>query len=251
MSTATFFISHTALRELKSSAQRQVSGVYSSHLSEAIAAALGFKTYAALRAKLGNNSTTEVQKPNNQILVRRLKDLGYDTVPENLRVLPELDRSYSPFRDMPLRTKRSIRWHGWRNLMVAAINAGLEQRLFGLEAGQNWWLGGHKESQQCESFVFRFVLNNEIPAVVKVNVISGDEVSISVVLNPKDPHKSPYPFSGLSEGDATAHGWVERRLGAWLQDGGEQFHCRREYLPMLSNLMIEPAGYSDQGSFFM
>ena len=99
--------------------------------------------------------------------------------------------------------------------------------------------------------MFHYLLNNEIPAVVSVDAISGDELSISVVLNPKNPENPPYSFSGLSEGDATAHGWVERRLGAWLQDGGEQFSCKRILLPQLSKLTIEPLGYSEQGSFIM
>lgn len=251
MTSGTFFISQQTIRHLKDNAQRKISGVSSSHLSEAVAAALGFRTYAALRAKFGTNSTTEVQKPNNKRLVERLKDLGYGTVPEDLKVLPEFDLSYSPFKSLPLRTKHGIRWHGWRNLMVAAINAGLEQRLFGLQAGENWWVGGHEESQRCESVLFHFLFNSEIPAIVNLNVISGDELSISVVLNPKNPQNAPHSYSGLSEGDATAHGWVERRLGAWLQDGGEAFSCKRALLPQLSSLTIEPLGYSDQGSFIM
>jgi len=48
-----------------------------------------------------------------------------------------------------------------------------------------------------------------------------------------------------------AHGWVERRLGAWIQDGGEAFHCKRALKPELVGLSIEPAGYADQGSFIL
>lgn len=56
---------------------------------------------------------------------------------------------------------------------------------------------------------------------------------------------------GLRDGDAVAHGWLERRLGVWIQGGGESFSCRRAMQPRIAELAIEPAGYSDQGSFFM
>ena len=47
MSGSTFFVSEAAVRNLKDTAKRRISGVQSSHLSEGIAAALGFKTNAA------------------------------------------------------------------------------------------------------------------------------------------------------------------------------------------------------------
>ena len=141
MSDSTFFVSKAALRNLKHSAQHRVSGVPSAHLSEALASALGFKTHAALRAALDGRVTVEVHKPNNARMVRRLQELGYNATAD-LRLVPEFEHSYSPFRNFPLKKKRGVRWMGWRNLVVAAINAGLEQRLFGLEPSDNWWPGG-------------------------------------------------------------------------------------------------------------
>ncbi|GAA18639.1 hypothetical protein NCGM1179_3482 [Pseudomonas aeruginosa NCMG1179] len=40
-------------------------------------------------------------------------------------------------------------------------------------------------------------------------------------------------------------------MGAWIQDGGENFRCKRVMQSWLADLTIEPNGYSDQGSFFM
>ena len=54
MSDSTFFVSAAAVRNLKQSAQHRARSVSSSHLSEALAAALGFKTHAALRAALAD-----------------------------------------------------------------------------------------------------------------------------------------------------------------------------------------------------
>lgn len=250
MSDSTFFVSAPAIRNLKLGAQRQLSGVASSHLSEGIAAALGFKTNASLRAALAGRVTVEVSKPSNRRLVQRLREIGYG-VPDDLRVVPELERSYSPFRSFPLRKTRSPRWIAWRNLMVSAVNVGIERKLFGLCPEDNWWPGGHAESQRCERFAFQFVLGGHHTAVASVNAISGDELSICVIVNPSRPDVHPSSFCDLSDGDATGTCWVERRLGAWIQDGGEDFHCRRKLQPFLSGLQVDPKGYADLGSFFM
>ncbi|AOW13992.1 hypothetical protein LPB72_00555 [Hydrogenophaga crassostreae] len=250
MSDSTFFVSKAALRNLKHSAQHRVSGVPSAHLSEALASALGFRTYAALRAALDGRVTVEVPKPSNARMVRRLQELGYNAMPD-LRLVPEFEHSYSPFRNFPLSKKRSVRWMGWRNLMVAAINAGLEQRLFGLEPSDNWWPGGNPHSQLCKRHVYRVEIEDGHTAVASVNAISGDELSINVVLDPRHEGIEPDRFNGLRDGDAHAHAWVERRLGAWVQDGGEDFSCKRAVQPWLAQLKIDTKGYSDQGSFFM
>ena len=76
MSGRTFFVTESALRNLKARAQRGVCGVSSSHMSEAVAAALGFKSHAALRAALSVGVTAEVQKPDNARLAVRLRQLG-------------------------------------------------------------------------------------------------------------------------------------------------------------------------------
>lgn len=250
MSVSTFFISEAALRTLKQNAQRGVSSISSSHLSEGIAAALGFKTHAALRAALAGHPTAQALKPSNARLVQRLRQFGYD-VPDDLRLLPEFEHSYSPFKSFPLRTKRGVRWWGWRNLMVSAINAGLEQRLFRLAPSDNWWPGGAPDSHECTRHTYHFLFDSELPAVASVDAISGDELSISVILKPKKADIQPEWYCGLSDGDSVAHGWLERRLGAWIQDGGESFRCKRVMQSRVADVALEPAGYSDQGSFFM
>lgn len=251
MSTSTFYISEASLRILKQQAQRRVSGISSSHLSEGVAAALGFKSHAALRAALNGHDTIEVQKPDNAKLIGRLRQLGYNNVRNDLKLLPELDRSYSPFRTYPLRRQRGPRWTAWRNLLVAAINAGLEQRLFGLSPGQDWWPGAGPDGQRGIRHIYRFVFDGDIPAVASVDAISGDELSIQVILNPRSETVEPDVADGLKDGDAFARCWLERRLGVWIQDGGEGFSCKRAVQPRVASVQIEPRGYSDQGSFIM
>lgn len=250
MSNSTFYVSHAAIRNLKALAAHRIPHVSSSHLSEAIAAALGFNTYAALRSAFAQRSTVEVSKPSNGRLRERLRRFGYSAFP-SVNLLPEFDCSYSPFKTTPLRAQKGIRWRAWRNLMVAAINAGLALRQFGLSPTDNWWEGGAPDSHHCERGSFRFLFDQETPAIACVEAISGDELSIYVVLNPKHRDVDPYFFHPFRDGEAYAHGWLERRLGVWIQDGGEDFSCRRVLLPKLAGLSIEPAGYSDLGSFIM
>lgn len=250
MSDSRFFVSHAAIRHLKSLAAHRISNVSSSHLSEAIAASLGFNTYAALRSAFAQRKTLEVSKPNNACLRERLAQFGYSEFPSG-NLLPELDCSYSPFRKYPLHRSKSARWVGWRNLMVATINAGLVQRQFGLSPTDNWWEGGAPESQLCERGLFRFQIDHEISALVSVDAISGDELSIYVVVNPKHTDVDPQFFHPFRDGDAFAQGWLERRLGVWIQDGGDAFSCRRVLLPKLTGLAVEPTGYSDLGSFIL
>lgn len=250
MTAPTFFFSESSVRYLKQRALRRVSGISSSHLSEAIAAALGFKTYAALCAALAGKATAEALKPSNARLVQRLRQFGYNA-PDDLQLVPEFERSYSPFRHLPLRTKRGIRWQVWRNLMVAAINAGLEQRLFGLSEGENWWPGGAEDSHYCERCTYQFMFDRDLPMLVGIDAISGGELSVNVVLNPKRADIYPDSLCDLHDGDAVAYGWLERRMGAWVQDGGEDVHCRRALQARIANTVIRTAGYSEQGSFIM
>ncbi|MDE2401979.1 MAG: hypothetical protein KGL90_09975 [Burkholderiales bacterium] len=251
MSESTFFVSEAAVRNLKGTSVRRIYGISSAHLSEAFAAAIGFRTNAALRAALVGQATVEVPKPSNARLLQRLRELGYTSVPDDLQLVPELQHSYTPFRQFPLNKRRGVRWNSWRNLVVMAINAGLEQRLFGLQPTDNWWPGAARNHHECQSANYRFNVASGIPAIASVDAHAGDELSIQVVLDPKRLDVNPSIFCGLSDGDAVAHCWLERRLGAWIQDGGEGFSCKRTAQAMLVGLNVMPKGYADQGSFIL
>lgn len=252
MSTSIYFVSKAAVRYLKQRAEQRVSGVRSAHMSEVIATAIGFKTNAALCATLVGRTTAEASRPSNARAVQRLRQLGYNP-PDNLQLLPELDRSYSPFRNYPLRKprERGVRWNGWRNLMIAAINAGLEQGLFGLSPGEDWWSGADPKNNGGERGLYRFTFDGNLSATAVVSAIRGDELAIHVLLNPREVHVEADFNNGLDDGAACAHGWLERWLGAWLQDGGEEFSCKRVVQARVAAVKIEPRGYADQGSFIL
>ena len=55
-------------------------------------------------------------------------------------------------------TYRTTRARAWRNLMVAAINAGLERDLFSLEAGDDRWPTSAVDGRR-DAYVFPFVLD--------------------------------------------------------------------------------------------
>lgn len=249
MSTSTFFVSEASVRYLKETALRKVNGVSSSHMSEALASALGFNTHAALRAALAGRPTTEAQKPSNVRLRERLRQLGYPNVPEDLRLLPELDRSYSPFRNYPLRRKKGPRWMLWRNLMVAAINAGLEQRVFGLSPKENWWPNANVGPGG--SHIYRFTFDGDLQATASVHETTGDELVIHILINPRDENVDPELRSSGERADAHAGCWLERRLGAWIQGGRIVLSCKKALQPRVAGVAIEPMGYSDQGSFIL
>lgn len=246
MSTHSYFVSAASVRYLKQFASRKVDGVSSSHLSEAVAAALDFKTHAALIAALQGNATVEASKPSNERMNSRLRQFGYRVRPD-LKLLPELKHSYGFGKRYPIKAKRGVRWNAWRNLMVAAINAGLEQRLFGLSPDEDWWPGADTSGRGH----YRFAFDGDLPAVATVASIGAGELSISVLLDPES-HDIEAEFGfGIRDGKAAAHGWLERRLGAWLMDGGEDFSCKRLIQPRLAAARVESTGYSDIGSFIM
>ncbi|MBS4800427.1 MAG: hypothetical protein KH046_06280 [Stenotrophomonas maltophilia] len=246
MSTHNYFVSKASVRNLKQLAARKIDGVSSSHLSEAVAAALDFKTHAALVAALRGSETIGASKPSNERFNSRLRQFGYHVRPD-LKLLPDLKQSYGFGKRYPIQAKRGARWNAWRNLMVAAINAGLEQRLFGLSPDDDWWPGADTSSRGH----YRFAFDGDLPAVASVASIGAGELSISVLLDPDSPDIEAEFGLGIRDGKAAAHGWFERRLGVWLMDGGEDFSCKRMIQQRVAAARVESAGYSDIGSFIM
>jgi hypothetical protein len=135
----------------------------------------------------------------------------------------------------------SDRYRAWRNLCVAGINAGLEQRIFGLEA----WDGPSREGDDYKLTVCGR------PAFAVASDIGYNEVSVHVSIGDKAER------SRFGSADAYAHCDLERRTGAWLQTThglrGHRtgtFRCRRVLLAELAALDIEPNGYADTGQWF-
>lgn len=156
--------------------------------------------------------------------------------------------------------KQSARTTAWRNLMVAAINAGLEQGLFTLDRGGNLWPGAPKDERDPgEAYVYAFDLDGA-PGVASVRDAGWDELSFHAALFPIPG--AAYPSDRIKAGGvgwcrrympgrAWAEGWLERRVGRWLQDSTGLFQCRRDVLPLLASAAVKPNGYADRGRLIL
>ncbi len=135
---------------------------------------------------------------------------------------------------------RSTRAKAWRDAMVGAINAGLEQGVFTLEP-----------SNRPQLMVYEFTLGG-VPSVASINEIGYDELSLHVALWPT-PDARRYVQcwnAGHHAGEVFAAGWLERRDGPWLQKPPRlHIKARRDRLPIVAALAVEPRGYRDHGLF--
>lgn len=246
-----FFVSAASARNLKAIARRRLPHIDSAHLTEATAASLGFRTHAALRAALKNSPTAAAQPPCTRRFAERLTALGHPADPAMELALPDLSVSYAVFMTTPLTAIRGPRFRAWRNLMVSGINAGLQQGLFGLSPNQNYWHAPtNQDIDQSHGGLVRFTFEDGSPALASFREISGDELAVRVVLRPTSLDVDPQHYGGFPDGEAFAHGWLERRLGAWIQDA-VTLSCRRRLLHPVGSVLVEPKGYADQGSFFL
>jgi hypothetical protein len=150
------------------------------------------------------------------------------------------DVSASP-RPKPL----NLRETAWRNMMIAAINAGLEQQQFGLSPDDNRWSGDRS--------IYTFTISG-LPAIACVTDGGYGELFVRVAVNPtSDAHKwIAAANAGFLAGDAFASGWLERRRGRWLQTASRpEAAFRQHILPTLAQLSIQPEGYLPTGRFMM
>ncbi len=230
----------------------------SSHLTEALAAGCGYRSHAALLADLRKSGDAD---PNfvlldDEAFVRRLCELRGEPVSE------DEDFDWFEYIDYPDKTAvvktRSSSWYdltyatprhrAWRNVMVAAINEGIDRRYFTIRPGDNRW-PGCKENPG--SFVYRFWVEG-IPAIAYVSDIGYAELAIHCALWPTARGEEWIGAfnAGFAAGAVVACGWLERQNGAWLQfSGAPLFHCRRRHLAVIAGLDIVSKGFGDRGDF--
>ncbi len=248
-----------AFRLAKSHLHNIFPEIKSSHLSESLAAALGFNTHAAWTEHMKVvTSDPEVRLLDPLVFERRIAAFGYDinwdgTVESDFIGFEdgqlafatssyELDDDKAPSR----------RDRAWQNLMIAGINAGLRQKVFGLRVDDNRWPGYVPDRHDGESTcIYHFQLDG-LPASAFVHDIGSGELAFHVVLQPTGEFMSCLD-GGFSSGEASAGGWLERRKGLWLQDSGGRgmFTCRKHLIDRLSELAVAPTGYGRKGKFYM
>jgi hypothetical protein len=235
------------LQELKKSLRDEFPGVKSSHLSEALAFSMGFRTYAAMQAAM---TGLELDRPfyllSTDGMRKRLMELGYPDDPEfdfettivSLASHGLVSTEDSSAYDIDYKSTRD---QAWRNLMVSAVNAALEQRLFTLRPGDNRYTGREQ--------LFDFTLPNGLPVRGVVSDAGWDEVAIHAAVNPKGQHISA--MAGFDCGDVVGMAWVERRRGVWMQSATKPFYCRKHLIKSLAAIQVQPFGYGDRGRVIM
>jgi len=253
------------LRHARRALRETLSGqAGSAHIAEAFASALGFRTHAALLADLDKQG----QKPrwgqlNEQAFRERLSSLiqapisrgptGYlfDSVP-----WPEasgiIETGSPGFHTL---TYESLRARAWRNMMVLAVNEGLDRGLFTMVPDDNRWPGvdrtDDRHRRQDQSYVYDFEVG-AIPAVAQIGDGGHGELRVFIALWPTDEAGRLVGVvgAGFRAGEAVADGWVERHDGAYLQTARRpSLSCRRHLVRRVADIEVEPRCYADRGSF--
>lgn len=239
------------LAELKKSLLDEFDGVKSSHVTEALAACMGFRTHAALKAAMtGPEQDRPFYLLNTERFLTRLVEFGYPFDPKD----PEFDFEVwhvgkGAISTMPESAYeiayKTMRQKAWRNLMVHTVNVALERKLFTLRPGDNRF--GDADGR-CS--LFDFTLPNGLPVRGYVSDAGFNELNVHAAVNPIGTWIRA-GNAGFEAGDAVALGWVERERGAWLQSSDTQFRCRKGLLAQLADLHVEPHGFGDRGRVIM
>lgn len=134
---------------------------------------------------------------------------------------------------------KNDRQRAWRNLLVGAVNEGLRIGAFDLLPGTNAW-------PDDASFTYPINLPDGRRAAAHLSDAGFDEIAIRVAVDPI-VRLLGLSWPSLKAGGAVAHGFLERRKGAWLQATPSLFRCRAEMLYPIARLEIEPEGFADHG----
>ncbi|KQY80922.1 hypothetical protein [Pelomonas sp. Root1444] len=239
------------LAHLKKRLMDEFVEVKSSHLTEALASSMGFRTHAALKAAMtGPEEDRPFYLLDPEQFLTRLTQFGYPLDPKD----PEFDfdlwhDQYGVTKTMPTSgydiEYKTPRERAWRNLMVCGVNAALEQKLFTLRPGDDRF-----DDNMRSGHLFDFVLPNGLPARGSIADAGFDELAVHVAVNPKGD-RVRYFEAGFTAGDVFGTTWLERRNGAWLQSTTNGFRCRKPFLEQLAELDVKPQGFGDRGKLIM
>jgi len=249
---ASLSLSISSLAAIKKPLREEFPDVRSSHLSEALAAALRRRTHAALLADVRRNADDPpIELLDTELFCGRLHELGYArdeefsfdfiNIPEVINTLPSsaFDIEY-----------KSARQKAWRNLLVSTVNEAIRRKMISLRPSDNRWPGADPTNMRRtteDSVMFDFPLpQNGLPARAYIFDIGHDELSIHIAVNPKGDWVKVWN-AGFDAGEAFATGWLERQKGAWLQSAHEMFNCRKVLLPAIAGMEVQPLGYGDRG----
>jgi len=249
-----FVLTRENLKSVKRSLRGFFPGAKSSHLSEAFAAAIGRRTHASLISDLNvsDPSDPEVVLVDEERFLARAAEIGLVITNDDIEfgidpLFPNKDQGLidtEPTSGWEIKYL-TLRDRAWRNMLVAGVNAAIEQRLLSVLPADNRWAG----APQKEPFVFEFIFDTDVPGICSLFDIGHEEVSIHVALWPAERgvYFLPAWNAGFNAGDAFAAGYLERKTGSWLQSHTESLRCRRRHLKRIANAKYDPMGYGDRG----
>jgi hypothetical protein len=145
----------------------------------------------------------------------------------------------------------STRAKAYRNAMLAAINSGMDQKLFTLKPDENLWKPSGNAYYR-DGFLYRFEVNG-IPAYATVRKHYPGNLMLGVALWLKDGKLPNMRFWAPHHrvAELFAVGTLDRRGAPYLQGratwGAAFFHCRAHRALEMSAVSIEPNGYRDHG----
>jgi hypothetical protein len=180
----------------------------------------------------------------NGMFIAAALDLGFQ-----IRRIPGSPNVYLNIADVRPKRERKfasswsagpMRQAAWRNIMVAAINAGIDQGHFGLEPDDNRFQDGE--------LVYRFSLDG-LPGIAYVSDIGYGELAIHSAVNPTRNAEQTIKLAnaGFWAGDGFSMGWMEREEGKYLQTRMPFASFRRPIERRLAELDLEPRGYAKNG----
>lgn len=128
-------------------------------------------------------------------------------------------------------------WEAWRNIMVAAVNAGQRQGHFGLEPDDNRFDG--------VDHVYRFDLDG-LPGIAYVRAMADGELLLHAAINSsKQAEKTiRVGMSGLLGGEGFSEGRLQRLDRKYLHSVRPYTQFRTTLLFKVAEMKVEPNGFT-------
>ncbi len=238
------------LAALKKSLRDEFPDVKSSHLTEAMAHSLRFQTYASLRAEMVGPETRPARSTFStpgcssndwfswgitttrfefEMTIHGGKDLRgvVSTVPTSAYEI-----EYKSPRD-----------RAWRNLMVCAVNAALQQKLFTLRAGDDRF-----DDTLRRGHLFDFVLPNGLAA--RGSVATAGLMSLQYTQQSSERRCGSTFQLEVRRGDAFGTTWLEVETERGFRRH-RRFIVGVVFLSQLAELSVRPMGFGDRGRVIM